>query len=497
LLRIKEGKLMMLNSFLAKGSKFIAYHWRIAVLILLLLCIVGIPGTWLLVKRTYVVTGAVRIAPIWSPGSVQMYLPHYQRFMHAQSEMVISDQVIERVADDLTDKGLAFFEGRGGGFNAKLRWRLNYKDIRPKPTTVLKQAILDKVITAEPAIKEALIKISMRWPNSEEAIKIVDSFIRNYIIVSSPTQGGERLAVLKKEQKKLAEKLKSQREQLNALAREFGAKFPTTLDKRQEIKSERMGMLLNKITEWEARRIDLEAQVEVLKNRLELPDANTQEQITEKQKLATEVRQAVDQSGSIRLDYINTDPILQALMQNLAVLEQELIIAIQRGERTPETQRKAKLIEFLKERIEQRKTEVGEIYDEFIAKKTAETEEEKLLKAKKELANVQTELELTKTLEQRFKNMLAQEDTETIDLDRRRQDLKELQEELTFTKEIYHRICRRIDELDIERKRPPLRSVAYNAHVVHVRDVRWKITIVLVLGVVVSTILLFISNRIF
>ena len=210
---------MMLNSFMAKGNKFIAYRWRIAVLILLLLCIVGIPGTWLLVERTYVVTGAVRIEPItWSPESVLPALSpyqHYQRFMHAQSEIITSKQVIKRVADDLTDKNLTFFDGRGSGFIAKLRWRLNYKDIRPKPTTVLKQAILDKIITAEPAIKEDLIKISMRWPNSEDAIKIVDSFIRNYIIVSSPTRGREQLAaLLKNEQKVLAERLKSLREQI-------------------------------------------------------------------------------------------------------------------------------------------------------------------------------------------------------------------------------------------------------------------------------------------
>ena len=489
----------MLKTFIAKGGKFIAYRWRITVLIPLLLCIVGIPGTWLLVERTYVVTGAARIAPNWSPGSVQMYLPQYQKFMHAQSEMVISDQVIERVADDLTDKGLAFFDGRGSGFIAKLRWRLNYKGIRPEPTAVLKQAILDKIITAEPAIKEALIKISMKWTNSEEAIKIVDSFIKNYIIVSSPTQVGEleRLALLENERKKLAEKLKSQHEQINALAQRFGTKSPTTFDKHQEIKLQRMSKLLSKITEWEARRIDLETQVEVLKNRLELPDANTQEQITEKQKLTTELEQAVDQNDPIRLNYVNADPILQALMQNLAVLEQELIIAIQRGERTPETQRKAHVIESLKERIEQRKTEVCEIYDEFIAKKTAEAEEEKLLKAKKQLTDMQEELELAHAIEQRFRDMLAQEDTETIDLDRRRQELKKLQEELSFTEERYHRICRRIQELEIERKRPSWISVAYNAHVVQVRDVRWKVTIVLVLVVVVSTILLILSNRIF
>ena len=224
LLRIKEGRLMMLNPFIAKGGKFTAYHWRIVVLILLLLCIVGIPGTWLLVERTYVVTGAVRIAPIsmgstmWSPGSVQMYLPHYKRFMHAQSEIITSDQVLQRVADDLADKNLKYFDGRGSGFIAKLRWRLKYKGIQPEPTTVLKQAILDKIITAEPAIEEALIKVSMKWTNSEDAIRIVDSFVRNYIIVSNPTQQGrEQIAALEKKGKALAEKIKNLRQQLNAL----------------------------------------------------------------------------------------------------------------------------------------------------------------------------------------------------------------------------------------------------------------------------------------
>ena len=147
---------MILNSFIAKGSKFIAYRWRIVVLILLLLCIVGIPATWLLVERTYVITGAVRIEPVtWSPESLLPALsPYqlYQSFMHTQSKVVTSTQVLQRVADDLTDKNLTFFDGRGSGFIAKLRWRLKYKGIRPEPTTVLKQAILDKTITAEPAI---------------------------------------------------------------------------------------------------------------------------------------------------------------------------------------------------------------------------------------------------------------------------------------------------------------------------------------------------------
>jgi len=445
----------MLNSFISKGGKFIACRWRIALLILLVLCVVGIPGTWLLVERIYVTTGAIKIdvkdcLRPFCPESISVY----QRFMYNQSEIVTSTQMVQKVADDLADKGLTFFEGRASGFIAKLRRRLNRNGVGPEPATVLKRAILDKTFTAEPVLKEALIKISMRWTNSEEAKRIVDSFIRNYIVVTSATQEEEQLAVLKNEQKVLAGKLKSQLEKTKAIAQEFRSRLK---DKRQEIKLERVAMLLSKTTEWEIRIIHLEAQVEVLKDRLESHDGSKEEQ-------------TVEQNDQMRREYINADPTLQALMQNLAVLEQELIIAIQRGERTPETKSKVDLLEYLKERIEQRKTKVGEMYDGFMANKIAETEKDRFFNVKKELANIQAEMEQANVFEKRF--------------------IEELQAELSLTQKMYSTICRRIQELEMELKRPLRLSVAYNADVDYVSDVRWKYTIVLVLGAVVSTILL-------
>jgi hypothetical protein len=448
----------MLNSFISKGGKFIACRWRIALLILLVLCVVGIPGTWLLVERIYVTTGAIKIDV---KGCIRPFCPEsisvYQRFMYNQSEMVTSTQMVQRVADDLADKGLTFFEGRASGFIAKLRRRLNRNGVGPEPATVLKQAILDKTITAEPVLKEALIKISMRWTNSEEAKRIVDSFIRNYIVVTSATQEEEQLAVLKNEQKVLAGKLKSQLEKTKAIAQEFRS-ILILKDKRQEIKLEHVRMLLSKTTEWEVRIIHLEAQVEVLKDRLESRDGSKEEQ-------------TVEQNDPTRRVFINADPTLQALIQNLAVLEQELILAIQRGQNTnPETKNRVDVIEKLKGRIEQRKTKVGKMYDGFMANKIAETEKDRFFNVKKELANIQAEMEQANIFEKRF--------------------IEELQAELSLTQKMYSTICRRIQKMEMERKRPLRLSVAYNADVGHVSDVRWKYTIVLVLGAVVSTILL-------
>lgn len=448
----------MPNSFISKGGKFIACRWRIALLILLVLCVVGIPGTWLLVERIYVTTGAIKIDV---KGCICPFCPEsilvYQRFMYNQSEMVTSTQMVQRVADDLADKGLTFFEGRASGFIAKLGRRLNRNGVGPEPATVLKQAILDKTITAEPVLKEALIRVSMRWTNSEEAIRIVDSFIRNYIVVTSATQEEEQLAVLKNEQKVLAGKLKSQREKINAIKQEFRSRM---MDKRQGIKLEHVAMLFSKITEWDARIIHLEAQVEVLKDRLESHDGSKEEQ-------------TVEQNDQMRREYINADLTLRALIHNLAVLEQELILAKQGGQNTnPETKSKVDFLEYLKEHIEQRKTKVGEMYDGFMANKIAETEKDRFFKVKKELANIQAEMEQANVFEKWFK------------------DIKELQDERSLTKEIDDTIRRCIQELEMELKRPLRLSVAYNADVDHVSDVRWKYTIVLVLGAVVSTILL-------
>jgi len=226
------------------------------------------------------------------------------------------------------------------------------------------------------------------------------------------------------------------------------------------IKLEHVRMLFSKITEWDARIIHLEAQVEVLKDRLESHDGGKEEQ-------------TVDQNNQMRREFINADPTLQALIHNLAVLEQELILAKQGGQNTnPETKSKVDLLEHLKERIEQHKTKVGEMYDGFMANKIAETEKDRFFNVKKELADIQAEMEQANVFEKWFK------------------DIKELQNERSLTKEIDDTIHRCIQELEMELKRPLRLSVAYNADVDHVSDVRWKYTIVLVLGAVVSTILL-------
>ena len=482
------------TSDLIKG---VLRRWYIVLLIFFVMCAVGIPAIWLSIEPLYSVTGAIRVDPISQDpitGEVDTGGISYQSFMNSQAEIITSSRVVQRVADDLADKNLAFFKSEPTGFVTKLKQTLKNSKTKPEPASILKQAISNGVISAAFDRRTEFIRITVKSANAEEAKTIVDTFISVYTAVenaSSSEDEWQRITLLEDEAKDLAGELKIQRENINAKAQKYGSKSPTTFDKRQEIKLERMGMLLSKITEWEARRIDLEAQVDVLKERLELPDANTQEQATEQQKLATEVEQVIDPNDPARRGYINADPTLNTFIANLTQLEQELIVARQRLAPTnPELEIKAVVIETLKERIEQRKTEVGEMYDGFIAKNITEAEKEKLLKAKNKLANIQAELELTKALEQRFKDKFDQEDIETIDVGLRQMDIEELQFQLGLDQEMYDTIRRRIQILEMGRKRPARISVAYYADIASIQDKRIKYTMALMFGAMACGMLL-------
>ncbi|MHC4655315.1 MAG: polysaccharide biosynthesis tyrosine autokinase [Planctomycetota bacterium] len=484
------------TSNLIKG---VLRRWYIVLLIFFVICAVGIPAIWLSIEPLYRVTGAIKVAPILESimkdeadtGGIS-----YQSFMHTQAEMIASPRVVQRAADDLADKNLTFFEYGPTDFVTKLKQAMKNAKTKPEPASILKQAISKGIIGAASDRRTELIKVTMKSTNKKEAGQIVNALIDAYMAVEAPisTRGQDRkLTVLEDEQKVLAVKLKSQRKEINDLAQEFGSKSQTTLNKRQEIKLERVGMLLSEVTRQEAHRILLEAQVDVLKGRLESPDANAYTQTTEKEKLAGEVEQLVDPNGPMRREYINTDPILSAFTNNLAQLEQALIVATQRLAPTnPELKDKADVIEKLKERIEQRKKEVGEMYDGFLAKKIAEVEKGKLIKAKNELANVLAELELTKATEQRLKDMLDQEDTETIVVGRLQLDIEELQDELNLTKERYSTVRQRIEELKMERKRPARVSVAYYADIASafILDKRIKYTMALMFGAMACGMLL-------
>ncbi|MHC4160140.1 MAG: GumC family protein, partial [Planctomycetota bacterium] len=437
-------------------------RWYIVLLVFFVICSIGIPSLWLSLETLYDVTGAIRVAPILSnilTGQADRgEISNYQSFMNTQAEMITSNQVTERVADDLVDRNLAFFKSKPGDLITKLKSTLmNTTTTKPEAVDVLKQAISGGIIQAEADRRTELIRITMKSADPEEAKQIVDTIISAYMAVevSSSAQGqGQKLTILESEREMMAEKLQRQRETIHQLAQEYGT---VALDGRQDMMLQRVASLLAELTRIEASRINLEAKVQLLEQ--------TKEQVVD-----------TDDLMKMREEYINNNPMVTAITGNVAKLEQELIVARQTLTPTnPELQRREQLLEALKERLRQHKEEAGKSFDDLMTNELTKAGRQKLL-------NIRAELEQAKAYEKRLRDVLATEDTQTIELGRKQLTIQELQFQLKLDSEMYDAVRRRIREVEMEGKRPARISIAYNADIASIQDKRVKYTIALIFG---------------
>jgi len=435
-------------------------RWHIVLLTFLLLCAAGIPAIWLLIRPFYTVTGTIRVAPILSnilTGEDDKGGISYDSFMNTQAQMVTNTQVRQRVASDLANKELKFFEDRANGLGAKLRQRLGSQKAKPDSANVLKQAILDGVITAGPVRRAELIAVSMKWTDAGEAKMIVDAFIRHYMAVevtNAEEQERQGLGVLESEQRLLSGNLDSYRAQISELAKEFGSK---KLDSRYDMNLQRVGSLLAQFTEVQARKIYLETRVNLLEQ--------THEETV-----------PLQERVSMREDYINKETAVQVLTSSIVALDQELITDRQTlADTNPQIKQKEELLEILRTRLEEKKKKAREDFAKLMEEETASQSDKKL-------ADLKVALEQTQAHETKLSDLLSKEDTQTIDLGHKNLAIQDLQDKLAFAKEMYDKITRRIAEFEMERKRPARISVGYNADVAEIRDKRAKYTMALIFG---------------
>ncbi len=435
-------------------------QWYIAVLVFLVMCAIGIPAIWLFLEPRYDVTGAIRVAPILSnilTGEADKgEISNYQSFMNTQADMVISPQVIQRVADDLTGKHLTFFEDRITGVGAELRRKMDIGKVKLDAANILKQAMYDGIITSVAARNSELVKVTMTSNNPEEAKKIVDAFIQAYMLVevSNSLQGrDQQLTVLENEQKVLAEKLESQRETIRQLGQEYGS---VTLTGRQDMMLARVSSLLAEQTKAEAKRMGLETQIKLLEEK--------------KPSLSP------DELMKMSEEYLNSDIAVKELTKQLAQLEQDEILSSQTMvPSNPMLQQKKDFVKTFQARLDEKREEVSKKFDERMSKQVDKASADGL-------ANARLDLEQTVVYENRLREMLAKEDAKTVEVGRKQLAIEEIKEQLASTKEMYDTIGRRIQELEMERKRPARVSVAYNADIASIQDKRVKLTLAVIFG---------------
>jgi len=91
-------------------------QWRIILIIFLVVTIIGMPAVWFTVKPSYQAVAAIRITPV-IPSILfggENAVPMYKNFMYTQADLMTSNNVLQRVADELVDKDPVFFEDKDG-----------------------------------------------------------------------------------------------------------------------------------------------------------------------------------------------------------------------------------------------------------------------------------------------------------------------------------------------------------------------------------------------
>jgi succinoglycan biosynthesis transport protein ExoP len=436
-------------------------RWYIALLVFIVICGLGLSAIWLLIEPVYEVTGQIRVAPILvdilTDTRDKGDISDYQTFMNTQAELVTSSRVVQRAADNLKGRELAFFNRKPTSLVSKLKQRLKTTKIQPEPSWLLKRALIRGTIRVTAPRGRELIEVTMYSINDKEAMQIVDAFINAYMdvgVTSSTQEEDKKLMALEDERKVRTEEMDSLRKQIYRLAQEYGT---ATLSGRQDMMLRNVSSLLSRLTELEAAKMNLEAQMDLLERRQEEPIPP-------------------NELMKMRQQYINRDPSVEAITERIAQLEQSLIVAHQTLTPTnSDVKLQTELLEIMKTRLNERKDEASNEFDKLLTEELSKAGDAKLI-------DVRTTLEQTKLYEKILRETIEKEDAETIRLGRLQLEIQDLQDKLNMTKDRYDMVLKRIQDIEMQRKRPARIMVHDYAHITSIRDKRVKLSVGIILA---------------
>ncbi len=424
-------------------------RWKVISLIALLIMIPSLIFIWTFIKEGYETEGAIEIT---TPRTIIFNLPDdtisdSEVFMRTEAAKMTSPPVLQKTADILQKKDLAFFSQTPDVFNA------------------LQEMVTSKAIQVAQARGTNLIKVIMygNEDSKNDAREIVNSLISAYISVRQEvsSQGDyDRLTYLETQKKMLTEKMQIQRSVIRQLADEYGT---TNMSSRQQMKFEYVARLQSTLNDIETKRIALEAKKELIKDaRLEAIEPEQQIQM--------------------RFDRINNDPTVTMLTNEVTNLEKQLIVAKQNfSEGNPELTKMRELYESMQNRLDERREEIGERFEEDL-------KDQMELIGEYKLQDIEAELESLSVHEKRIRETLEKEDKVTRELGQKQLAIRDEEDKLGDTKQLLETVRQRITQLEMEGKRPARISVAYLASSIPAKTKQLKYTAVSIMGAICAGI---------
>lgn len=456
-------------------------RWYVVLPVFIVIVGIAVPSILLLINPKYTVQGVIRVAPVQQSiitgeadrGSIGQLVS----FMNSEARSILQEDIVRKVVDKLADKNLKFLkEGPFDPINF-LKDKLRGEKIVLTPEQILNKAIADGIITASPAKHTEYIIVSMTSQSASEAKQIVDAFVDSYMdikVVASLKEEEDKIKVLEDEKSAIAEKIRTYRNEIMELAKEYGSK---DLTPRQAMNLERISTLYAKVTEYEAAVLQLKSKVKVLKKRIEVLEAG--EEVVD----PNETKYVADVSDPARTEYINADTTVNSLTAEVALYKRELMeAALNFNPDHPVYKQKKKLLVQYQAEVDKRKEEVGEIYDSMKERQFLWKGKQELLDARAALENAQAELEFNQDTKLQFELLLKDEDIETRDVGKIQLAIQEKEDLLRLEEEQHELIARRIQAMKMERKRPRRITKEGYAFVASKEDKRVKLSLAAVFG---------------
>ncbi|MCD6405644.1 MAG: polysaccharide biosynthesis tyrosine autokinase [Planctomycetes bacterium] len=414
-------------------------RWRLVLLSALVVCVVGMPLLWLLVKPRYTAISAIEVSPVvpWIAFQEDSQpIPFYTNYIRTQAALIKSTSALYQVLEDPAVRKLDYL-----------------KEVRD-PVMYLQDNL-----NAVAGHGSQLLLVSMAGDDPVAVTEIVNAAVRAYMRVEGGSEASyedKKLRTLETERESSSEKLRSLYEAAYKLGEEFGT---TDLTAREEILLSRVQALQEQLTDVESALIMAQAQQQIL-----------------------EAKESSGLSPSdlvkLRSDSVANDPVVSAFTLTVIQMETDYALAgLERRGNSAEMERKHKALDTMKKALADSKTTAEKHFDEVMEKQLS-------VQKNQSLEDMKTSLFQLGRRKARIQELLDEQNSKVIELGRKGLAISKLQDEIALTKDLYQTLKQRIQVLRVERQRPARVRVAYEAETPRgpSRDKRVKYSVVLVLG---------------
>ena len=421
-------------------SGTLRYKWTIA-LSFVLIAGVALPSIWSLVVPQYKANAVVRVSPLIQrivfPTEESGMVPLYTSYLNTQVQMILNPKVLNRVLDRPDIQRTAW-----------------YKDDKPTPfkATLPKISRLLKGLSARPRPRTELIDVAMKAKDPADAKLIVNAVVEEYENHHNETfreSGNTRFKTLTDELNSLKSEIDGELALMASISKQLGTTQPQELRKELRLRLSELEAQLHTLerthamTGWELTRFsELKADTEE-----QTADASEQEEdATKAASLPTDPLFARDS------EWLRLREQVQAVQHRLK-LDRE-----RHGDAHPKIKDLIATVEYAKQRLGERETQLSETAALPGAVPLASPGEQVLVEdvLKHNLDRTQYEGAL-------LKKQIHDQQSAVVRTGDLAHELFETEEQISRKRELYQRVQRRLDELEMESNAPGRISVAARA----------------------------------